>query len=116
MTWSFDKIKNSIKFSTLNQAISFGTVTTIIGTILTMIFTYIGTYNPDIVYLILILLLCLTILFVFTMVFLALKTGLTWKIIISVPLTLFLIGLTAICLVNVLTILKYGFLKCDTCP
>jgi hypothetical protein len=116
MTRTLDKVRNVLKTATQNQAIELGAVTFVIGTILTMTFIYIGIYNPDIVYFTLALLTILTIIFVLTIILLTIKTRLTWKIIVTAPLTIFLLALTWICVDSVFVIIKYGFLKCDLCP
>jgi len=86
------------------------------GFFATLIFMYIGTYNPGLKYLTLIVLFLLSIIFTLTIITLIYRVSLSWKLIPTIFMILFLTALTIICIESIWTIIQFGWIKCDTCP
>lgn len=99
----------------LDIILSSSALTTIIGFNAAMIFILIGTYNPDLKYLVLPFLILLTLLFALAIFALISKMIFSWKILISITLITGLLLLSALCIDAILSIFQYGWIICEFC-
>jgi hypothetical protein len=77
---------------------------------------YLGTYKSDLKFLTISGLLFFTLTFILSILSLIHKSKMTWRLLVSLPIIAVLAYLTYIFLDLTLEIIRFGWLKCATCP
>jgi hypothetical protein len=116
MTVTINRIFSIIRSSSQNQILLITSIITLLGFGMTMTFIVMGIYLSNIAFLIMVLLTLLSFLFLLTILIIVIKVKLNWKLFPFIVLILLLVGTIGLCIDSVLTIIEFGWIRCELCP
>jgi len=87
-----------------------------VGLILTFILVYLGVYKPSTKWIISISLVLLSITLCLALIYVSINFKFNLKLIFFIPVAILYIILLAVCVDSLISIIEWGYIKCDLCP